>query len=667
MESAINPPDLPPPRSSTLSSRPINPAPLPPKPYHLPPKPDSPRSPRSKISSTHISQQQPVDNPRPTTAPPVPQKPKAKPPPPKTNVLSSSKSSDCSQPSSTTISSSLNVPPPPPPKPSNTNHSRSSGWSNTRPSENLSKQLFETTRTSQSKHGSHSPNIHQQNVDLSSTTTSKTKQDKNNDTTQHLDSFGSIKETTHCKDETPAKEKKKKFSIFKKKDKNKEDDFIISEPTGFNKIINVTVENQTNPLIRFDGKTEKAIIPLSPPITMLNKRDITSPEEYFKLIDEMNTMQLLFDEWSSPVVPIEKWEMKYSNGWEQQSLIFAKTIEDGYCIEIGKEACTQNTDLKEYRIVDITSDFQFFERYISGNPSAEHYILTEEPTAMSIIPGNNGGFRRAIVMSKKGNIRCLLPNELIRIKEFQPAFPDLTRGEFYKVTDKMKFENEIVRFERMSAITHYKFGVLYCKAHQTDEDEMFGNTDGCPAFYKFLDLLGTKIELQGFDKYRGGLDVKSGSTGIYSYFTQHLCYEIMFHVSTLLPEQPGDLQRVEKKRHIGNDVVVIIFKEQSNDWKDQFDPKWLTSQFNHIFIVVQPDVNTEDNNGYSITVGCKDSVNPFPPFMKTNHFLHDLSTREFILTKAVNGERTAMFSTAFKGNATKTRREHLRMLFSQLK
>ena len=35
---------------------------------------------------------------------------------------------------------------------------------------------------------------------------------------------------------------------------------------------------------------------------------------------------------------------------------------------------------------------------------------------------------------------------------------------------------------------------------------------------------------------------------------------MMFHVSTLLPFFPADPQQVERKRHIGNDLVVIIFQ-----------------------------------------------------------------------------------------------------------
>ena len=53
----------------------------------------------------------------------------------------------------------------------------------------------------------------------------------------------------------------------------------------------------------------------------------------------------------------------------------------------------------------------------------------------------------------------------------------------------------------------------------------------------------------------------------------------MFHVCTMLPFQEHDAQRVERKRHIGNDVVVLVFKEQANE-TDYFDPQILTSHFN---------------------------------------------------------------------------------------
>lgn len=101
--------------------------------------------------------------------------------------------------------------------------------------------------------------------------------------------------------------------------------------------------------------------------------------------------------------------------------------------------------------------------------------------------------------------------------------------------------------------------------------------DTCPAFETFLDCLGTRIPLKGFQGYAGGLDTKTDTTGTHSVHTTHQGFEVMFHVSTMLPYFPKDEQQVERKRHLGNDVVVIIFKESADD---SFSPQNMASQFN---------------------------------------------------------------------------------------
>jgi hypothetical protein len=60
-------------------------------------------------------------------------------------------------------------------------------------------------------------------------------------------------------------------------------------------------------------------------------------------------------------------------------------------------------------------------------------------------------------------------------------------------------------------------------------------------------------------------------------------------VSTLLPFQPKDTQCVERKRHIGNDVVVLIFQDRTlnaqggvDSERKPFDPLLLRSQFNRM-------------------------------------------------------------------------------------
>lgn len=57
----------------------------------------------------------------------------------------------------------------------------------------------------------------------------------------------------------------------------------------------------------------------------------------------------------------------------------------------------------------------------------------------------------------------------------------------------------------------HKVGILYCKAGQSTEEEMYNNENAGPALDEFLDLLGQRVRLKGFTKYRAQLDNKSMS------------------------------------------------------------------------------------------------------------------------------------------------------------
>ena len=54
-----------------------------------------------------------------------------------------------------------------------------------------------------------------------------------------------------------------------------------------------------------------------------------------------------------------------------------------------------------------------------------------------------------------------------------------------------------------------KVGVMYCRAGQSTEEEMYNNENAGPALEEFLQLLGDKVRLKGFLKYRAQLDTKS--------------------------------------------------------------------------------------------------------------------------------------------------------------
>jgi hypothetical protein len=64
---------------------------------------------------------------------------------------------------------------------------------------------------------------------------------------------------------------------------------------------------------------------------------------------------------------------------------------------------------------------------------------------------------------------------------------------------------------------------------------------------------------------------------------QHRGFEIMFHVAPLLPYYPNDPQQLERKRHLGNDVVLIMFLDSPTP----IDLSVIKSKFNHVFCLVQ--------------------------------------------------------------------------------
>lgn len=133
---------------------------------------------------------------------------------------------------------------------------------------------------------------------------------------------------------------------------------------------------------------------------------------------------------------------------------------------------------------------------------------------------------------------------------------------------------------------------MYAKDGQTNEADMFANEKGSPAFDEFLDFIGDKIPLKGWKGYRGDLDLKAGSTGEFSEYRRWKGFELMFHVSTLLPFVQGQEQQLARKRRIGNDIGVIIFQDGG-----AYTPP-IRSQFLHVYWVVSPVTNSEGKTEY---------------------------------------------------------------------
>jgi len=168
-------------------------------------------------------------------------------------------------------------------------------------------------------------------------------------------------------------------------------------------------------------------------------------------------------------------------------------------------------------------------------------------------------------------------------------------------------------------------------------------------YKQFLNFLGETIELKGWKGYRAGLDVNEGQTGNYSVYTKWQGYEIMFHVGTHLPFKVGDAQQLERKRHIGNDIVIIIFQDKGTK---PFDLSTITSHQNHIVAVIQP----YNDNQYKFTICSRNGVPPFnPPIPEPAIMNRDSISRDFFLHKLVNGERASYKAPGFSSKLSRTR------------
>lgn len=85
---------------------------------------------------------------------------------------------------------------------------------------------------------------------------------------------------------------------------------------------------------------------------------------------------------------------------------------------------------------------------------------------------------------------------------------------------------------------------MFPAPQQTTEQEFYGNVKHSADFEEFLNFLGDKVELKGWQGFRAGLDVRTGTTGTHSIFTKFMELSIMFHVSTFLPFSQLDPQQV---------------------------------------------------------------------------------------------------------------------------
>ncbi|XP_038578306.1 rap1 GTPase-activating protein 1-like isoform X9 [Micropterus salmoides] len=282
------------------------------------------------------------------------------------------------------------------------------------------------------------------------------------------------------------------------------------------------------------------------------------------------------------------------------------------------------------------------------------------------------------VIGDQEHLRLMLRNKL---KTYHDVIPISCLTEFPNVVQMAKLVCEevnvdrffpalypkasrlIVTFDEHVLSNNFKFGVIYQKFGQTSEEELFCNTKESPAFVEFLEFLGEKVELHNFKGFRGGLDVTHGQTGTESVYCNYRNKEVMFHVSTKLPYTEGDTQQLQRKRHIGNDIVAIVFQEENTP----FVPDMIASNFLHAYVVVQVVNPCSDNVLYRVSVTARDDVPFFGPALPNPAvFKKGPEFHEFLFTKLINAEYACYKAEKFAKLEERTRSALLETLYEEL-
>ncbi|XP_061656604.1 GTPase-activating Rap/Ran-GAP domain-like protein 3 isoform X4 [Syngnathoides biaculeatus] len=315
---------------------------------------------------------------------------------------------------------------------------------------------------------------------------------------------------------------------------------------------------------------------------------------------------------------------------------------------------------------------RWFFKYFLGKVH-QNYVGTDaekNPFYLSVVLSDQNNQRvpqyRAILWRKTGTLKISLPYSPTKTLSVKSILSAMNMDRFEKGPREIlnpDIQKDLLVLEEQEGSVNFKFGVLFAKDGQLTDDEMFSNEMGSESFEKFLKLLGDTVTLQGWAGYRGGLDTKNDTTGIKSIYTVYQGHELMFHVSTMLPYSKENKQQVERKRHIGNDIVTIVFQE-GDEASSSFKPSMIRSHFTHIFALVRYNGQTDS---YRLKIFSEESVPLFgPPLPSPPVFTDHHEFRDFLLVKLINGEKATLETPTFAQKRQRTLDMLIRSLYQDL-
>ncbi|XP_043274870.1 GTPase-activating Rap/Ran-GAP domain-like protein 3 [Venturia canescens] len=315
---------------------------------------------------------------------------------------------------------------------------------------------------------------------------------------------------------------------------------------------------------------------------------------------------------------------------------------------------------------------RWYFKYFLGKLHQNYVTCDSErnPLFLSIVLSDGGDqcvpHYRVILWKRTGAQKISLPypaQKTTTVKQILSTFFGMDKlDKAPREISAPEIQKDLLLLEEQEGSVNFKFGVIYAEEGQTTDDAMLSNVTESPGFVKFLEILGERIQLKGWDKYRGGLDVKGDMTGKESVYTVYAGHEVMYHVSTMLPYSKDNPQQLERKRHIGNDIVNIIYTDDPTVF-ETFNPNCIKSQFTHVFAIV---TSLDSHQSWRVAVYCDETVPLFGPCLPCPPIFNDpYNFREFLLVKLINGEKATFDTPTFSRKRERTLDTLLRDMYQE--
>ncbi|XP_075686669.1 tuberin isoform X2 [Rhinoderma darwinii] len=246
----------------------------------------------------------------------------------------------------------------------------------------------------------------------------------------------------------------------------------------------------------------------------------------------------------------------------------------------------------------LESELQQSPQSASGYRPRGHTISDSEPSRRGRRI-NIDAFKNSTKATKAEKVPGIDPSFVFLQLYHSPFFGDESNKPIL-VPNTQTFERTMKLLDQIPCYDTHKIGVLYVGEGQvSNERAILSNEHGSYRYTQFLTGLGKLIELTDTqpDKiFLGGLDA-GGDDGQFTYCWHDDIMQVIFQITTFMPNKEIDPYRCNKKRHVGNNFVNMVY----NDSGEFYKLGTLKGQFNFVDVNIQP-LDCESN---LVTLQCR--------------------------------------------------------------